>query len=86
MEDEEIDIDEFLPPDLEGAETLKELWVCERGSREGSLDQTLYRIALDEGVEFQFNKPSGLSFDIEGRLWLVDSKNSRLILFKPEFQ
>ncbi|MCK4693752.1 MAG: hypothetical protein KAT23_08970, partial [Anaerolineales bacterium] len=36
--------------------------------------------------ESQFNKPSGLSFDSEGRLWLVDSKNGRLIRFNPEFR
>ena len=32
------------------------LWVCERGSRESSLDSYLYRIALAAGVRFQFGR------------------------------
>ena len=32
------------------------LYVCERGSRESSLDSTLYRIALKEGVKFEFGR------------------------------
>lgn len=35
--------------------------------------------------EVKFNIPSGLSFDSEGRLWIVDSKNNRLIRFNPQF-
>jgi flavin-dependent dehydrogenase len=32
------------------------LWVCERGSRESSLDYHLYRTALEEGVQFEFGR------------------------------
>jgi len=32
------------------------LWVCERGGRESSLDSHLYRIALGEGVRFEFGR------------------------------
>ncbi len=35
------------------------LWVCERGSRESSLDYFLYTIALDEGVSFEFGRSFG---------------------------
>ncbi len=32
------------------------LWVCERGSRESSLDYHLYKIAKDAGVSFEFGR------------------------------
>ena len=32
------------------------LYVCERGSRESSIDSTLYRIAEQEGVKFEFSR------------------------------
>jgi flavin-dependent dehydrogenase len=37
--------------------TEGEDYVVERGGRESSLDSFLYRIALDEGVKFEFNRP-----------------------------
>jgi sugar lactone lactonase YvrE len=35
--------------------------------------------------ETQFNYPSGVDFDPEGRLWVVDSGNNRLMRFEPSF-
>ena len=36
-------------------------------------------------LETQFNFPSGVAFDSENRLWVVDSGNNRLMRFTPDF-
>jgi sugar lactone lactonase YvrE len=36
-------------------------------------------------LETQVNYPSGVGFDPDGRLWVVDSGNNRLMRFEPDF-
>jgi tripartite motif-containing protein 71 len=35
------------------------------------------------GMPTQFNLPTGVAFDQEDRLWVVDSGNNRLMRFSP---